>query len=61
MEKLTSRKFWFAIGLTVLITVLVWYGKINSSDYVEALLFLFAIYSGANVATKFTSKKGDDD
>jgi len=59
MEKLTSRKFWFAIALSVLLVVLLWYGKIQSNDFIEALMTLFGIYSGANVITKFAPKRGE--
>ena len=57
MFKLKSRKFWFAIALTVLFIVMKWFGKLDDDNFVQAVLTLFGIYSGANVATKFTKKE----
>ena len=58
MYKLTSRKLWMTIGLFVLLTTLIWFNKIDSSDYVHAIMTLFGIYSGANVITKFVNPNG---
>jgi len=60
MDKLTSRKFILAMLLTVIFTCLIWFGKIGSDDYINAMMTLFGIYSGANVVTKFFSAKGGD-
>ena len=59
MDKLTSRKFILAMLLTVIFTFLIWFGKVSSDDYSNAMMTLFGIYSGSNVATKFFSAKGD--
>ncbi len=45
--------------LTVIFTFLIWFGKIGSDDYINAMMTLFGIYSGANVVTKFFSAKDD--
>lgn len=57
MFKLKSRKFWFAIALTVLFIVMKWFGKLDDDNFVQAVLTMFGIYSGANVVTKFTGSK----
>ena len=59
MGKLTSRKFILAMLFTVIFTFLIWFGKVSSDDYINAMMTLFGIYSGANVVTKFFSAKGD--
>ena len=59
MDKLTSRKFILAMLFTAIFTFLVWFGKVSSDDYINAMMTLFGIYSGANVVTKFFSAKGD--
>ncbi len=60
MDKLTSRKFILAVLLTVIFTFLIWFGKVPSDDYINAMMTLFGIYSGANVVTKFFSTKDGD-
>ena len=55
MDKLKSRKLWLALVLMGVFTFLVYFGKIDASNYTEAMLTLFGIYSGANVLTKFVS------
>jgi len=53
MQKLSSRKLWLSIVLIALFTILLWFGKIDTENYTQAVLTLFGIYSGANVLTKF--------
>ncbi|WP_126992265.1 hypothetical protein [Thermosipho globiformans] len=55
--KLKSRKLWLALILMVLFTVLVWIGKLGEENYINAMLWLYGVYSGANVLTKFTFKQ----
>ena len=57
MNKLSSRKLWLGIGIIALLTAMTWFNKVDQNNYVNALLTLFAVYSGANVVTKFTPKK----
>ena len=59
MDKLTSRKFILAMLFTVIFTFLIWFGKVSSDDYINAMMTLFGIYSGSNVVTKFFSANGD--
>jgi len=53
MQKLSSRKLWLALALIVLFSIMLWFGKIDTENYTQAVLTLFGIYSGANVLTKF--------
>ncbi|OOC42199.1 hypothetical protein [Thermosipho sp. 1074] len=59
MHKLKSRKLWLALVLIALFTVLLWFNKVDPENYVQAVITLFGIYSGANVVTKF-AKRSDN-
>jgi hypothetical protein len=54
-SKFKSRKLWLAIILMIVFTVLVWVGKIGEDNYIQAMLWLYGVYSGTNVLTKFTN------
>lgn len=56
MKKLSSRKLWLALVLMALFTFLIIVGKIGEENYINAMLWLYGVYSGTNVLTKFTFK-----
>jgi len=60
MQKLSSRKLWLALALIVLFSVMLWFGKIDTENYTQAVLTLFGIYAGANVATKFAGRSDNN-
>lgn len=52
-DKLKSRKLWLTIILMGIFSFMAWFDKLDSENYIQAMLTLFGIYSGANVLTKF--------
>lgn len=52
-DKLKSRKLWILLGLIILVAVMNYLGKVNSSDFVDFLKWGFGLYSASNVASKF--------
>jgi hypothetical protein len=60
VNKLSSRKLWLAIILMIVFTVLVFFGKIGEDNYINAILWLYGVYAGTNVLTKFTTPKDSD-
>lgn len=63
MHKLKSRKFWLAIILTAIFIIMKWFNKLDDSNFMQGILTLFGIYTGANVVTKFIPQReeGKDD
>ncbi len=53
VNKLKSRKLWILLGLIILVAVMNYLGKVNSSDFVDFLKWGFGLYSASNVASKF--------
>ena len=55
MDK-TSRKFYYAVGMSATSTVLLIYGYTTSSEWVEINKWLVGMYSASNVANKLKDK-----
>ncbi|CAH9016001.1 TMhelix containing protein [Vibrio phage 393E50-1] len=55
--KMQSRKLWLALGATVLVAVMMWFGKLTSSEFIEFLKWNLAIYTAGNVGAKFGASK----
>lgn len=41
----------------IVFTILIYVGRLSEDNYVEVMLWLYGIYAGTNVATKFTIPK----
>jgi hypothetical protein len=57
MKKLKSRKFILSLVLMGVFTLMVWFGKLDTENYMQGMLTLYGVYAGANVATKFFYNK----
>lgn len=52
MDKLTSRKFWIAIGSILIITALNYLGKVDGTQFVAGLGVIYGFYSAGNILDK---------
>lgn len=58
MEKLTSRKFWVAVGSILIITILDYLGKLDGTAFVGALTAIYAFYSAGNILDRVVGNDG---
>jgi hypothetical protein len=56
--KLSSRKFIMAIAILAIAIIYFSIGKLTENTFAEILFTIYGIYAGANVTTKFLTKKG---
>lgn len=52
-EFLGGRKLSFALIVTVIASVFVWFGKCTAADWVDFIKWVFGIYAGGNVGEYF--------
>lgn len=57
---LGGRRFVFAVGLTVLSAVLLWYGKLTSGDFTSILNFNIIALVAGHSADKFAARGQHD-
>ena len=47
-----GRKFFFALLSFIVLSVLTYFGKVNNDGFIYGMIFLNAVYQGANVYQK---------
>ena len=50
---LGGRKLAFALIVTLIASVFVWFGKCTAADWVDFMKWVFGIYAGGNVGEYF--------
>jgi len=50
-----SRKFVIAVLGILLSAIMLWFGKVTSSDFTSVLIWAVGLYGAANTAQKITS------
>lgn len=53
ISKLTSRKLWVLVVVSLVMGVLNYLGTVSSDDLTNWFIFGYGAYAGTNVATKF--------
>ena len=56
IKKWDSRKLWVALLVFATAVVLLWFGKISSTDFVNITNWAFASYVIGNAADKFSER-----
>ncbi|AUR81382.1 TMhelix containing protein [Vibrio phage 1.072.O._10N.286.48.A12] len=55
--KMQSRKLWLALGALILVTAMMWFDKVTSTEFIEFIKWNLAIYAAGNVGAKFGAGK----
>lgn len=58
MSKWTSRKFWSAWVLEIILVVLLCYGKISGAEFIQGTTWIWGFYFAANVGVIVANKPG---